>query len=583
MPGWGFIQVQALARANPFQQMVQKQRAVKVCAHTCAQVDLGCYFRAMRNLLPWVAVVLLAGCSGRPDHSDLMVFRYNESAGISSIDPIYSRNLENMWVCNMLYNGLVEIDDSLRIQPSIAHHWEVDSSGTLYTFHLRTDVFFHDSEAFPDGAGRKVVATDFVYSFRRVLNPALSSPGTWVFGNIHPERPFTAVNDSTLEIRLSQPFPPFLGLLAMDYCAVVPHEATAFYGDDFRSHPVGTGPFYLHFWIENSRLVLMRNGRYFEQDSAGVPLPYLDAVSVSFIPDKSAAYLDLLKGNFEFMSGLHSSYKDELLTADGQLNALYSDRFYLQTHPFIKTDYLGFVVDPPSGEKSPWSRVDLRQAVNYGIDRVAMVRYMRNNVYAPADGGFIPKGMAGHNPNIGYAFQPDSVRQLLRRAGYPGGKNLPPLTLSTTSDYVDLCEFVQHQLSQFGIEVKVDVLPASVHRERSARGDLPFFRKSWFADYPDEENFMALFYGDNVTPRGPNYFFYREAAFDTLYQKAMGVTDPKARVELYRTMDSLVMADAPVVPLYYDQVMRFVSHRVSGLDHHPMNVIDLRKVRVATD
>lgn len=508
-----------------------------------------------------------------------MIFRYNESAGISSLDPAYSRNLENIWACNMLFNGLVEIDDSLRVLPSIAHRWEIDSTGTSYRFYLRNDVFFHDSEIFPEGKGRRVKASDFVFSFARIQNPQQSSPGSWVFSSVRSENPFAAVNDSVLDIKLSKPFPPFLSLLGMEYCSVIPKEATDFYGEEFRSHPVGTGPFVFHFWIENTRLVMLKNPNYYERDEEGIKLPYLDAVSVSFIPDKSAAYLDLLKGNFDFMSGLHTSYKDELLTADGELNAMYTDRFVLQKHPFLKTDYLGFMI---GGEiDSPWLNADLRKAVNYAIDRISMVRYLRNNVYTPATGGFIPKGMPGFNPGAGYSYQPDSVRSLLEKAGFPGGKGLPVLVLSTTSDYVDLGEYVQHQLGEFGIPVKVDVLPASVHGERSARGKLEFFRKSWLADYPDDENFMALFYSGNETPKGPNYTRFRSVAFDEMYVKSLSVTDPDIRKELYRQMDSLAMSLAPVVPLYYDVVMRFVDRNVSGLDHNPMNVLDLRRVKIA--
>jgi peptide/nickel transport system substrate-binding protein len=523
------------------------------------------------------------GCGIKRGHSDKMIFRYNESAGITSLDPAYSRNLENIWACNMLYNGLVEIDDALRVQPSIAHRWEVDSTGTVYRFYLRDDVFFHDSEVFPEGKGRTVVAGDFVYSFDRIRSPAQSSPGSWVFGAVRPSNPFTAINDTTLEIVLEKPFPPFLSLLGMEYCSVVPSEAVAFYGDDFRSNPVGTGPFTFNFWIENTRLVVLKNDAYFETDSAGTQLPYLDAVSVSFVPDKSAAYLDLLKGNFDFMSGLHTSYKDELLTPNGELNPIYSDKLHLQRHPFLKTDYLGFMVDSAIAPNSPWMNRDVRRAVNYAVDRVSMVRYLRNNVYAPATGGFIPAGMPGFNPEAGYSYNPDSVRILLSRAGYPGGRGLPELHLSATSDYVDLCEYVQQQLGEFGIVVKVDVLPASVHNERTARGDLEFFRKSWLADYPDDENFMALFFSENAAPNGPNYTRFSSSRFDELYIRALAETDPVLRTRLYREMDSLVMQEAPLVPLYYDVVMRFVANGVSGLDKNPMNVLDLRRVKTAKD
>ena len=534
----------------------------------------------MQRLVLIVFFFAAISCQRGFDHSDKMIFRYNESAGISSLDPAYTRNLENMWAANSLFNGLIEIDDSLTIKPAIARRWEIDSTGTVYRFYLRDDVFFHDNESFENGKGRRVVAQDFVYSFGRILDRKLSSPGSWVFSAVDSENPFQAIGDSVVEIHLHKEFPPFLGLLGMKYCSVVPREAVEKYGDDFRQNPVGTGPFKFNFWIENTRLVLLKNENYFEKDDSGNPLPYLDAISVSFIPDKSAAYLDLIKGNFDFMSGLHSSYADELISPDGELAEIYRDDFYLQKHPFLKTDYFGFMISDSLMPDNPWLNLDLRKAVNYGINREQIVRYMRNNIANLGTGGFIPKGMPAYDANAGYSYNPDSVQACLERAGYGNGKKLPTLTLSTTSDYIDLCEFAQHQLSRFGFNVKVDVLPASVHRELSARGELQFFRKSWLADYPDDENFMALFYSPNAAPKGPNYMQFNDPDFDKLYEEALATTVPAERRILYKRMDSLVMSQAPVVPLYYDVVVRFVSKKVSGLDENPMNVLDLRKVKI---
>jgi len=188
--------------------------------------------------------------------------------------------------------------------------------------------------------------------------------------------------------------------------------------------------------------------------------------------------------------------------------------------------------------------------------------------------------MPGYRPDAGYRYNPDSVRAILKRAGYPNGEGLPLLTLSTTSDYKDLCEYAQHQLGEFGIEMEVNVLPASSHRELVSQGKLEFFRKSWLADYPDDENFMALFYSDNKAPSGPNYTRYDLPQFDSLYNAALSTTDPKNRSTLYAEMDSLMMSDAPIVPLYYDMVMRFVQKNVSGLDKNPMNILDLRRVKI---
>ena len=142
----------------------------------------------------------------------------------------------------------------------------------------------------------------------------------------------SAPDDSTLIIHLSKPFPPFLDLLTMPYCSVVPHEVADYYGKDFSSHPCGTGPFKFWLWKEGVKLIYHRNENYFESDSAGNRLPYLDAIETSFITDKQSAFIEFLKGNLDFISGLDVSYKDELLTRNGLLQAKYKDRFVMESN-----------------------------------------------------------------------------------------------------------------------------------------------------------------------------------------------------------------------------------------------------------
>ena len=217
------------------------------------------------------------------------VFRYNESAGITSLDPAFSRSIENIWAVNQLFNGLVQMDDKLNVKPCIAKSWEISDDGLVYTFHLRNDVFFHDHVIFKDSVGRKVLASDFVNSFLRLTSPEITSPGEWIFNNIDKSLKssylgFVATNDTTLQIYLQKTFPPFLGLLTMQYCSVIPEEIADFYGNDFRNHPIGTGPFQFKIWKENEKLILVKNNNYFEKDGENT-LPYLDAVSISFIKD----------------------------------------------------------------------------------------------------------------------------------------------------------------------------------------------------------------------------------------------------------------------------------------------------------
>ncbi len=540
-------------------------------------------FNALLFLL--ISITMITGCGDSAGNREKVIFRYNEAAGITSLDPAFSRSLENIWGVHQMFNSLVDLDSAMQVQPSIAKSWEISSDGLEYTFTLRDDVYFHDHAAFPDGKGRKVIADDFVFSFHRLQSATLAAPGSWVLNPLDTDRNggVVAVNDSTLKLFLKSPFPPFLGILSMKYCSVVPKEAVEKYGTDFRSNPVGTGPFKFQAWIEDTKLVMTRNDEYFEKDEEGRQLPYIDGVAVSFVKDPGTVFLDLLKGNFDMMSGLHTSYKDELLDAFGDLNPAYRKDLYLQKQPFLKTDYLGFLIDTTleSVQKSPLRHRKVRQAINYAIDRNLMVQYLRNNIYEPATSGFVPYGMPGFDKQkvVGYQRDVDKALQLLKEAGYRNGSEIGVITLSTTADYADLCEFVQSQVADIGITLKVDVLPASSHGEYTAHSQLEFFRKSWLADYADSENFLSVFYSKNFSPDGPNYTHFSHPLFDQWYEESMTMSNLEDRIPLYQKMDSLVMAHAPIVPLYYDVVVRFVRHDVEGLRSNAMNLLDLRYVQ----
>lgn len=551
----------------------------------------------VKLILPIVALMLiLTSCHRKNPAEGKMIFRYNEVAGIGTLDPAFAKDQARIWACSQLFNCLVRLDEDLDVKPSVAHSWTVSPDGKTYTFYLRQDVYFHKDKLFKNQQKtRHVVASDFVYSFNRILDTNVASPGLWIFSEVAPNG-FSAPDDSTFVVRLKQPFAPFLSLLATPYCSVVPHEVVDHYGTDFRSHPVGTGPFQFQFWKEGVKLVLRKNPNYFETDEHGVRLPYLDAVATTFIIDKHTVFLEFVKGNLDFMNSLDASYKDELLTRTGQLKEKYRADIRMESLPFLNTEYLGFYMDTLDGQKviNPLHDRRIRQAINYGFDRRKMMKYLRNNIGYPGVYGFIPIGLPGgpnfkmaaadaENPNpqhYGFEYNPDRSRQLLAEAGYPGGKGLPPITLSATSSYLDLCRYIQQQLDLVGIKIKIDVNPPAALREQMAQGKSAWFRGSWIADYPDAENYLSLFYSPNHAPAGPNYTHYTSEAYDQLYKKAKAETNGQRRAAMYHQMDSLLMDEAPVVVLYYDQILHFTHPNVKGLKSNAMNALDLRYVTI---
>ena len=544
-----------------------------------------------RKALNYLLILVIAGFFGAchnsaHTHPGKHIFRYNSPAEIVNLDPAFARDQAHIWVCNQLYNGLVKLDDSLHIKPSIAKKWTISKDGKIYTFILRNDVFFHDDPVFK-GKKRKVTAADFVYSFQRLVNPKTASPGSWVFDNVADTvggKAFKAVNDTTLQIRLKKPFPPFLGILTMKYCSVIPHEAVRFYGQDFRKHPVGTGPFFLKNWVENVQMVLQKNPDYFEYDSAGNRLPYLDAVSITFLADKMTAFLKFTKGNLDFISGIAPSYRDEILTRTGELRSKYKKNIKLIKMPYLNTEYLAMLIDTNLEivKNSPLRLKDVRQAINYGFDRVKMIKFLRNGIGIPGNKGIIPAGMPAYDPNAGYgySYNPEKAKMLLKQAGFGPQNPVPPITLATTPDYLDMCKFVQSQLDDIGFDIRLNIMPPGSLREMKAQAKLRFFRASWIADYPDEENYLSLFYSKNFTPGGPNYTHFSDPRFDVLYKKSLSVIDMKKREKLYREMDSLIMEQAPVAILYYDEALRFVQKRVEGMTLNPINLLNLERVRI---
>lgn len=533
-----------------------------------------------------IAFVVSTCSESKKEADNRTVFNYNEMAGISGLDPASANNTEDIWACNQLFNGLVQLNDSLHVVPCIAKRWHISDDGLTYTFTLRNDVKFHDNECFENGQGRKVTAQDFVISFNRLYDSRVSSAVSLLANIDRTEKTgykgFTAPNDSTFVVYLIKPSSAFLSELTMKYFSVIPFEAFDLYKQDFRRHPVGTGPFKFKLWEEGTKLVLLKNENYFEFEGIN-RLPYLDAVTISFVKDRETAFMELLNGKYDMLSGADAFNINEVLDKNGNLKPFYAEKFNLQKQNFLKTDYLGFLIDENIDivKKSPLKVKALRKAINYGFDRVKLVKFFRNNIGYPATAGFIPNGMSSFNETIvkGYTYNPEKVRQLLIEAGFPEGKGLPDITLHTTDNYMEQVEFIQSQLAENNIKINISVDKPVVLRQAVASCEYNFFKKSWVGDYADEENFMNLFYSKNFSPVGSNYFHYNNPEFDVLFEKAAREQNRAVKDALYQQMDQMLIDDAPIVPLYYDQVIRLVQKNITGLSTNAMNLLNLKYVK----
>lgn len=507
-------------------------------------------------------------CQSSNDASNANVFRYNEPAGVSSLDPAFARAQSNIWICHQLYSTLVELDSTLNVVPGLAKKWTINDAGDIYRFELLNNVLFHPHPAF--NGERTLNAHDVVYSLSRLTDPALSSPGAWTMQWVES---VYAESDSVVVITLNEPFSPFIRLLSMKYTSVVPQEAVEYEPVSFAEYPSGTGPFLLKRWIPGDRMILRSNQNYY--------LPHMDngieSVVIRFITDKLSAFLAFIKGDIDFISGLDVSYRDDIIDEEGNLRAKYSHVMRLETTPYLNTEYLAFNTKKLVNEQSPYADVRIRKAMHMAIDKNQMVRYLLRGMATPANQGITPPALSKSTQTL-VTTDLDAASKLLSDAGFPNGRGLPPITLHTNPGYQDMAEFIQSQMKQLGIEINVDVTPPATLRQQIATGKISWFRASWIADYPDIENYMLLFCSDFTPPSGPNYSRFSQPDMDALYHKLARTQRSINRDSLHQKMEQIIADKTPVIPLFYDQVIRLINPNIKGFPINALNLLDLRTV-----
>jgi oligopeptide transport system substrate-binding protein len=525
--------------------------------------------------------------------------RYNEEEYFKSLYPLNVTEVTGHRIAEQIYEGLVAFDQAtLDIRPALAKSWEIDDSGTQYTFHLRTDVFFHDDPCFPDGKGRRFTAQDVKYCFDRLCyyNPA-DNQGFWIFKDVVkganeyqeatknqalPDQGVEGVrvlNDSTLLIELYTPYSVFLSRLGLIFGKIYPREAVAYYGGDLRTHPVGTGPFMPKIMKENEVFFMTRHPKYWQKDEWGNQLPYLDHIKVTFVKEKRAELLSFKKGEIDFVYRLPLDMVDEVLLPGDRLRPEY-EAYILQHEASMSLQYYGFLHAHPIFRDRR-----VRQAFCYAVDRERLCTYTLRGAGFPAKYGMVPPGTGTYNPTVirGYTYDPSKAKQLLAEAGYPNGKGFPKITLQLNSGggrNSQVAEAIQKMLTEtLGISVDILSVPWPQHTEAVESAKAAFWRLGWIADYPDAENFLNLFHSKHVpadisVKTYINSFRYKNKAFDTALDAAMRSTVDSVRNAYYAAADQTAIDDAVVLPLFYDKDYRLLQATVRNF---PQNAMEYRR------
>ena len=521
---------------------------------------------------------------------------YGIGGDFKGFDPVDSGDVESADQVYRVYEGLLEyayLDRPYRAIPRLAEALpDISADGLTYTFKLRRGIRFQDDSCFPGGKGRELVADDFVYSFKRLLDSKLQSQGYWIFADFvvgandwikktaesskptdysQPVPGFVAIDPHTLQIRLTRPYPQLLWVLTMSYAFAVPHEAVEHYGDNFRNHPVGTGPFRLKQWRRNYRIEYERNPTFAGQlypdtgepadreagllRDAGKPLPLLDRIVEYDIREFYTSWQMFLAGQI-FSSGINKDYFERVITPQlGLSPSLQKKHIRLYKVPELATYYIGFNMnDPLVGQSTdPVANLrhrKLRQAFATGVDIQKFIEVITNNRFQ-AGNTPIPPGVPGHtDKRYPYRFDTARAKQLLADAGYPDGRDAQghPLRLTMimpgagSTDARQEADFFVEQLRALGVDLTVQQLTFAEYLRREHDGETQIFWAGWVIDYPDAQNFLQLFYGPNKSP-GVNGTNYQNPEFDRLYEQILSMSDSPERTALYEKMADMVDDD----------------------------------------
>lgn len=486
---------------------------------------------------------------------------YRLSTNPTTLDPALIVDVTGGMISAKLFNGLVRLDKDLKVIPDIAERWTISPDGLTYRFILKRGVRF--------STGREVNARDFKYSFERILNRKTRSPNTWVFERIEGSRDFMngvdqnlkglrVVDDYILEIRLDAAFSPFLYLLTMPAAYVVPEEEINRWGPDFSSHPIGTGPFILKEWLPNRKLVLVKRDDYFA-DKAEVK-----GIIYRIIPEDLTAITEFEIGNIDIFSIPASAYK-----------SFRSDRSWksqIRSLNGINTYYLGL-----NCSRYPFNNPDIRKAVNLAIDREKIL-----HTYYEGRGrlarGPVPDNLRKWEAPAVYPYDPEEAKRILRKTGLINTKGLQGLEINfyVTADQevVDIAEIIQFYLNRVGLNVRIRQIEWSAFKEAINRGEPDMFWLSWWADYPDPENFLfPLFHSSNIGPAG-NRTRYANKKVDSLIELAGRSMDNRIRWRYYKDAEKIIAKDAPWVFFWHKTDYIIIQPWIENFSTYPIYSMD---------
>jgi len=516
----------------------------------------------MKYCFWFILALSLLGCKVRNKIPE-DILRFNLETEPPTLDWSIATDEASIKVLNNIMEGLTRYDQNLNAVPAIAQSWELSPDGKTYTFHIRPQARWSD--------GKPVLAMDFVYSWKRLLDPATAAEYAYFLYLVKNARAINsgllkdldqlgvrALDERTLEVELEHPAVYFPVILTFVVTFPLRQDLVEKYPDNWTEpeHIITNGAFVPSYWHHEYKLECKPNPYYWDEK------PKLKKL-IFYMVNESTTKLTLYDtGDFDLLRDLPPAAIPD-----------YCNRQDFHSYPYLGNYYIGFNIQKP-----PVNDPRVRRALAMAIDRSQIPEILKGG-QIPAT-SFIPPGMSGHNPAIGFEFNPAAAKKLLAEAGYPEVRNFPPLTLAfnTLDQHQLICEFVQAQWREnLGIPVYLRNMEWKVFLKELELDPPQAFRLGWIADYPDPNNFAEVF----ISASGNNHTRWKNPDYDRLVETAAVETDPNKRQALYDQSQRLLLEnDCVIVPIYFYVQNWLVKPYVKGLEFNALQILYFRTARI---
>lgn len=553
-------------------------------------------------MFKFLLIILLAISCNSDKMSKNNILNVALTTTVSTLDPAVSYDTVSAEVVYQIHESLYEYDYLIRpyhLKPLLAAEMPlIEDDGLKYTIKIKKGVKYHPSAAFK-GKERTVKAVDFVNQIKRLAYKPTKSNGWWLFDDkivgLNKFRDLVtenldtffnyeieglkAVDDQTLVIKLTKPYPQLFYALAMSFTTPMPEEIIRYHKNDLSQGTVGTGPFVLKEWKNGLSIKLSRFKDYhpakypnkgdrisYQRNllaDKGKTIPFIDGIKFNIMKEAQTRWLNFLKNNIDFII-LNKDHFSIALDKSGKLNPEYKEKnIKLQIAPTLTYWWLAFnMTDPVVGKN-----LNLRKAIAHAIDIDKYIEIFSNNIALKAN-SIYPPGVPGYDPTneLPYKYDLAKAKEFMKKAGFPNGKGLPTINYDvrgTSNVSRQMGDFIKAELDKIGIKITININSFPGFLNKAKTGQLQFWQGGWAMDYPDAENTVQLLITKNMTP-GPNTSYFSNQLVDENYKIISETKNQSLKKLKMKEVEKIVNEELPWIMQYYSRKYILYHERVKN-------------------